>query len=124
RTRELARANRELVAQIGERLRAEQRLTHQARHDSLTGLPNRSHLVDCLTEAIDTTHSHPHSLFAVLYLDLDRFKLVNDSAGHSAGDELLMEASRRIASCIRPGDVVARLGGDEFAVLVHELDSV
>ncbi|HZX80217.1 MAG TPA: EAL domain-containing protein, partial [Lysobacter sp.] len=124
RTRELARANRELVAQIGERLRAEQRLTHQARHDSLTGLPNRSHLVDCLTEAIESSQSRPHSLFAVLYLDLDRFKLVNDSAGHSAGDELLMEAARRIASCVRPGDVVARLGGDEFAVLVHDLDTV
>ncbi|GAB1595517.1 bifunctional diguanylate cyclase/phosphodiesterase [Lysobacter claricitrinus] len=124
RTRELARANRELVAQIGERLRAEQRLTHQARHDSLTGLPNRTHLVDALTESIELTQTHPHTLFAVLYLDLDRFKLVNDSAGHSAGDELLMEASRRIAACVRPGDVVARLGGDEFAVLVHELDGV
>ncbi|WP_133498402.1 bifunctional diguanylate cyclase/phosphodiesterase [Cognatilysobacter terrigena] len=124
RTRELARANRELVAQIGERLRAEQRLTHQARHDSLTGLPNRTHLVDCLTESIEMTQTHPHKLFAVLYLDLDRFKLVNDSAGHSAGDELLMEAARRIAACVRPGDVVARLGGDEFAVLVHELDGV
>ena len=124
RTRELARANRELVAQIGERLRAEQRLTHQARHDSLTGLPNRTHLVDCLTEAIELTHEQAHRLFAVLYLDLDRFKLVNDSAGHSAGDELLMEAARRIASCVRTGDVVARLGGDEFAVLVHDLDSL
>jgi diguanylate cyclase (GGDEF)-like protein len=124
RTRELARTNRELVAQIGERLRAEQRLTHQARHDSLTGLPNRTHLVDALTETIEQSHSQPHHLFAVLYLDLDRFKLINDSAGHSAGDELLMEASRRIASCIRPGDTVARLGGDEFAVLVHDLDGV
>lgn len=124
RTRELARANRELVAQIGERLRAEQRLTHQARHDALTGLPNRAHLVDCLGEAIESTQGTPMRLFAVLYLDLDRFKLVNDSAGHSAGDELLMEASRRIASCVRPGDTVARLGGDEFAVLVHELDGV
>jgi diguanylate cyclase (GGDEF)-like protein len=124
RTRELARTNRELVAQIGERLRAEQRLTHQARHDSLTGLPNRTHLVDSLTEAIEQSQSQSHRLFAVLYLDLDRFKLINDSAGHSAGDELLMEASRRIASCIRPGDTVARLGGDEFAVLVHDLDGV
>lgn len=124
RTRELARANRELVAQIGERLRAEQRLTHQARHDALTGLPNRTHLIDCLSEAIEGTQARPHRLFAVLYLDLDRFKLINDSAGHSAGDELLMEAARRIASCVRAGDVVARLGGDEFAVLVHELDNV
>nr|WP_235893677.1 EAL domain-containing protein [Lysobacter lacus] len=124
RTRELARTNRELVAQIGERLRAEQRLTHQARHDSLTGLPNRTHLIDCLSEAIEQTQALPHRLFAVLYLDLDRFKLINDSAGHSAGDELLMEASRRIASCVRPGDAVARLGGDEFAVLVHDLDGV
>ncbi|GAB2513902.1 bifunctional diguanylate cyclase/phosphodiesterase [Lysobacter humi (ex Lee et al. 2017)] len=124
RTRELARANRELVAQITERLRAEQRLMHQARHDALTGLPNRSHLVDCLSEAIESTHAVPRRLFAVLFLDLDRFKLINDSAGHSAGDELLIEAGRRIASVVREGDIVARLGGDEFAVLVSDLESV
>lgn len=123
RTRELARANRELLAQIGERLRAEQRLTHQARHDALTGLPNRSHLLDCLSEAIDSTHDL-HRLFAVLFLDLDRFKLINDSAGHSAGDELLVEAARRIVGAVRGSDMVARLGGDEFAVLVRDLDSL
>ncbi|MFZ5657331.1 MAG: putative bifunctional diguanylate cyclase/phosphodiesterase [Pseudomonadota bacterium] len=122
RTRELARANRELLAQIGERLRAEQRLTHQARHDALTGLPNRSHLLECLGEAIETTRER--RLFAVLFLDLDRFKLINDSAGHSAGDELLMEAARRIGGAVRARDIVARLGGDEFAVLVHDLDGL
>jgi diguanylate cyclase (GGDEF)-like protein len=122
RTRELARANRELLAQIGERLRAEQRLTHQARHDALTGLPNRSHLLECLGEAIESTHDR--RLFAVLFLDLDRFKLINDSAGHSAGDELLMEAARRIGGAVRARDIVARLGGDEFAVLVRDLDSL
>ncbi|TBR12619.1 MAG: EAL domain-containing protein [Lysobacter sp.] len=124
RTRELARANRELLAQIGERLRAEQRLTHQARHDSLTGLPNRTYLIDCLSEAIEASGSHPRRLFAVIFLDLDRFKLINDSAGHSTGDELLIEAGRRIVATVRSGDVVARLGGDEYAVLVHDLDSL
>jgi diguanylate cyclase (GGDEF)-like protein len=123
RTRELARANRELLAQIGERLRAEQRLTHQARHDALTGLPNRSHLLECLGEAIEATQDRKR-LFAVLFLDLDRFKLINDSAGHSAGDELLVEAGRRIVGAVRSSDMVARLGGDEFAVLVRDLDSL
>lgn len=124
RTRELARANRELLAQIGERLRAEQRLTHQARHDALTGLPNRSHLVENLEEAIEGTHADPRRLFAVLFLDLDRFKLVNDSAGHTAGDELLVEAAARIVGAVRDSDMVARLGGDEFAVLVRDLDGL
>ena len=98
RTRELAMANGELLEQIGERLRAEQQLTHQALHDDLTGLPNRSQLLNCLASAVTTARTNArHSelgetarAFAVLFLDLDRFKLVNDSVGHSAGDELLV----------------------------------
>ncbi|GAB3726941.1 EAL domain-containing protein [Luteimonas pelagia] len=123
RTRELAEANVELRAQIVERLRAEQRLTHQAEHDALTGLPNRSQLLARLDGAIATAR-RDGSLFAVLFLDLDRFKLVNDSVGHAAGDELLVEAGRRIVECMRESDVVARLGGDEFAILVQDLDGL
>ncbi|MGQ4659722.1 EAL domain-containing protein [Lysobacter sp. F6437] len=132
RTRELAMANAELLEQIGERLRAEQKLTHQARHDALTGLPNRSQLLDRLSAAISNARTNArHSsmgeasrVFAVLFLDLDRFKLVNDSVGHSAGDDLLVEAGRRIVATVRDGDTVARLGGDEFAILVEDIDGL
>ena len=128
RTRELAEVNARLRSQIAERLRAEERLTHQALHDALTGLPNRTHLLDKLHEAIitaqDQTLSDENRLFAVLFLDLDRFKLVNDSVGHAAGDRLLIEAAKRIVSSVREGDLVARLGGDEFAVLLRRLDGL
>ena len=124
RTHELARANTELIEQIGERTRAEERLTHQARHDALTGLPNRAQLLDRLADAFARVRRDPLRQFAVLFLDLDRFKLVNDSVGHSAGDELLVEAGRRIVSAVRSGDAVARLGGDEFAVLVQAIDGL
>ena len=120
RTRELEEANRELRAQVAERVRAEQRLIHQARHDHLTGLPNRIHLLERLDEAIAETRAYARGPFAVLFLDLDRFKLVNDSVGHAAGDEMLVEVGRRIARLLREGDVVARLGGDEFAVLLGD----
>lgn len=120
RTRELESANRELRAQIGERVRAEQRLTHQARHDSLTGLPNRIHLLDRLDTAIARMRGSQCAPFAVLFLDLDRFKLVNDSVGHAAGDEMLVEAGRRIATVLGDETVIARLGGDEFAILLED----
>ncbi|QWF15320.1 EAL domain-containing protein [Lysobacter capsici] len=123
RTRELAHTNAELVAQIGERVRAEQKLTHQALHDALTGLPNRGQLLERLDYAI--AHAQRDNRpFAVLFLDLDRFKLVNDSVGHSAGDELLIESSRRIIATVRSGDMVARLGGDEFAILIESIDGL
>ncbi|MBD7920544.1 EAL domain-containing protein [Xanthomonas sp. CFBP 8703] len=118
RTRELAEVNQQLLAQIAERWRAEQRLTHQALHDALTGLPNRSHLLDRLGEAINRARNGDGMAFAVLFLDLDRFKLVNDSIGHAAGDDMLVEVAKRIVSTLRSDDVVARLGGDEFAILV------
>ena len=124
RTHELAEANAKLMAQIGERLRAEQRLTHQATHDALTGLPNRPHLLDRLATAIDRARHGDGQEFAVLFLDLDRFKLVNDSIGHAAGDELLVEVARRITSMVRGNDVVSRLGGDEFAVLIEYADGL
>ena len=122
RTRELAEANAELVEQIGERMRAERKLTYQATHDALTGLPNRTQLLERLGKAIAVARGNPQACFAVLFLDLDRFKLVNDSAGHAVGDELLIEAARRIVGSVRTGDVVSRLGGDEFAILAESLD--
>ncbi|MGH8025545.1 MAG: putative bifunctional diguanylate cyclase/phosphodiesterase, partial [Pseudoxanthomonas sp.] len=124
RTHELAEANAKLLAQMGERLRAEQRLTYQATHDGLTGLPNRPHLLDRLSAAIDRARHGDGQEFAVLFLDLDRFKLVNDSIGHAAGDELLVEVSRRITSMVRESDVVSRLGGDEFAILIEYADGL
>ncbi|HRO63665.1 EAL domain-containing protein [Thermomonas sp.] len=123
RTRELAEANVELVEQISERMRAERKLIHQAMHDALTGLPNRLQLLDRLGRAISSAARDPDACFAVLFMDLDRFKLVNDSVGHAVGDELLVEAGRRIVGCVRGSDVVARLGGDEFAILAERLEN-
>ncbi|MBS0462678.1 MAG: EAL domain-containing protein [Proteobacteria bacterium] len=122
RTRELANANRKLRGQIAERERAEESLTHQALHDALTGLPNRTRLLDRMQRAMAAWQRDPARGFAVLFLDLDRFKIVNDSAGHLVGDELLKQASRLIAGAVRLPDTVARLGGDEFAVLVEEIN--
>ena len=122
RTRELAEANAELVEQIGERMRVERKLIHQTMHDALTGLPNRLQLLERLARAIGHAQEHPDTCFAVLFMDLDRFKLVNDSVGHAVGDELLVEAGRRIVGSVRGNDVVARLGGDEFAILAEGLD--
>ncbi|MEQ1514486.1 MAG: EAL domain-containing protein [Lysobacteraceae bacterium] len=122
RTRELAETNRELREQIAERLRAEQRLRHQARHDSLTGLPNRGQLQERLDDAIARISSADGKPFAVLFLDIDRFKLINDSVGHVAGDELLVESSRRISQAVARDDLVARLGGDEFAILAENIE--
>lgn len=122
RTRELAEANAELVEQIGERMRVERKLIHQTMHDALTGLPNRLQLLERLGRAITSAADDPQACFAVLFMDLDRFKLVNDSVGHAVGDELLVEAGRRIVASVRGDDVVARLGGDEFAILAEGLD--
>ena len=120
RTRELGRANRDLTRQIGERERVEARLMHQALHDVLTGLPNRALLLDRLDGALSRYRADPSRAFAVLFLDLDRFKVVNDSVGHLIGDELLKQVAQRLAAACG-SDLVARLGGDEFAVLIEDL---
>jgi diguanylate cyclase (GGDEF)-like protein/PAS domain S-box-containing protein len=106
-----------LDLEVKERQRFEQELRHQAMHDTLTGLPNRALLMDRLEQAIEFARRLGQSL-TLLFLDLDRFKTVNDSLGHAAGDELLRVVSRRIGSVLRPGDTFARLGGDEFVLLL------
>ncbi|MGH2947006.1 MAG: putative bifunctional diguanylate cyclase/phosphodiesterase [Solirubrobacteraceae bacterium] len=104
---------------VTDRKHAEQRLQHDALHDALTGLPNRVLFLDRLDQAIRRAQrAHPDACAAVLFLDLDRFKLVNDSLGHHVGDELLKAVARRLASTLRPPDTVARLGGDEFTILL------
>ncbi|HEX5757548.1 MAG TPA: EAL domain-containing protein, partial [Arenimonas sp.] len=118
RTRELADSNRELQDQISVRERMERKLKHEAMHDTLTGLPNRAHLLARLGLALELFAGDPQQGFAVLFLDLDRFKVINDSVGHLVGDELLKEAAHRISQCLRDPDMVARLGGDEFAVVL------
>ncbi|WP_233198708.1 bifunctional diguanylate cyclase/phosphodiesterase [Luteimonas rhizosphaerae] len=122
RTRELEDANRELRAQIGERVRAQQRLTHQARHDPLTGLPNRVQFLERMNAALTPDASGATTPFAVLFLDLDRFKLVNDGVGHAAGDAMLVEVGTRISALLGAEDIVARLGGDEFALMLGGVD--
>ncbi|MGH9945361.1 MAG: putative bifunctional diguanylate cyclase/phosphodiesterase, partial [Pyrinomonadaceae bacterium] len=106
---------------ITDRKHAEERLLHDAFHDALTGLPNRALFVDHLQLAIERGRRHEGHLFAVLFLDLDRFKLVNDSLGHMTGDNLLVLAAQRLKEAVRPGDTVARLGGDEFTIMLEDL---
>jgi len=103
---------------------AEERLLHDALHDHLTGLPNRALFMDRLGMAIAHAKRRLSYTYAVLFIDLDRFKNVNDSLGHSVGDELLIAVARRLEACLRPGDTVARLGGDEFTILLDEVADV
>ncbi len=107
---------------ITERRQAEQQLLHNALHDSLTGLPNRALFMDRLGQVIKSTTNYKTPFFAVLFLDLDRFKTINDSLGHTVGDSFLVEIAHRLRKCLRPGNTVARLGGDEFAILLDNLN--
>lgn len=107
------------ILDITEKKIAEERLLHEASHDSLTGLPNRPHFMKRLDAALLKSHSGPEYRVSVLFIDLDRFKYVNDSLGHFIGDELLCTIAQRLTSSMRPPDLVARLGGDEFVVLVE-----
>lgn len=103
---------------INDQKNSEEKLNYYARHDTLTDLPNRAEFMSHLTVAVDRSRN-TSGCFAVLFLDLDRFKVVNDSLGHVVGDKLLVGIAERLKSCVRPGDVVARLGGDEFTILLN-----
>jgi diguanylate cyclase (GGDEF)-like protein/PAS domain S-box-containing protein len=107
---------------VSARRRAEAELYHNAYHDNLTQLSNRVHFDEQLNRAIARVQRHPEQRFAVMYLDFDRFKMVNDSLGHKAGDELLVNVAKRLKAMLRETDVLARLGGDEFAILAEDLN--
>ena len=106
---------------ITERKRLEEQLVHTALYDALTDLPNRALFLDRLERAIRRGKRQPNYRFAVLFMDLDRFKVINDGLGHLAGDQMLVFIARRLESCLREGDTFARLGGDEFALLMEGL---
>ena len=109
---------------INERKQAVEILRHHAFHDPLTNLPNRALFSEHLQQAVTQAKSNENYTFAVLFLDLDRFKLVNDTLGHKMGDELLCAVAQRVQVCIRVGDTIARLGGDEFAILVNNVQDI
>ncbi|MBW4494030.1 MAG: EAL domain-containing protein [Oscillatoria princeps RMCB-10] len=109
---------------ITERLWAEEQLLHAAWHDGLTGTPNRNKFIHQLSQTVERAKQRQDDLFAVLFLDLDRFKVVNDSLGHSKGDQFLVAVARRLQACLRPGDLVARLGGDEFTILLSAISEI
>jgi diguanylate cyclase (GGDEF)-like protein len=107
--------------ELAERKLAEAKLLHNAFHDSLTDLPNRALFMDRLGHAVERTKRHSSHLFAVLFLDIDRFKVVNDSLGHTIGDQLLIAIAKRLQSCLYSSDTFARLGGDEFTILLEDI---
>ncbi|HLL75055.1 MAG TPA: PAS domain S-box protein [Pyrinomonadaceae bacterium] len=111
-----------IARDITERRQADERLRHIAFHDTLTGLPNRALFTEHLRRAVESARRDPARLFAVLFLDLDRFKVINDSLGHTVGDQMLVALARRLENCLRANDSVARLGGDEFAILLNAID--
>jgi diguanylate cyclase (GGDEF)-like protein/PAS domain S-box-containing protein len=106
---------------ITERKLAEAQLLHDAFHDALTGLPNRALFIDRLSHAAMRVKRHDNSVFAVLFVDLDRFKVINDSLGHLSGDQLLIAVAERLKHCLRSGDTLSRLGGDEFTILLEDI---
>jgi diguanylate cyclase (GGDEF)-like protein/PAS domain S-box-containing protein len=110
------------MSDVTDRRLAQLRLQHDALHDSLTGLPNRTLFLDRVHQTLQRVTRDPRAACAVLCMDVDRFKLVNESLSHAVGDKLLMALAARLLTAVRPGDTVARLGGDEFAVLLQEID--
>ena len=115
------------IQDISDRKIAEEKLQREAMHDALTDLPNRAYFMSRLEEALKNAQQSPSHRVSVLFIDLDRFKVINDSLGHLVGDLLLVGIADRLRECMRPGDIVARLGGDEFTILVegrHKVEEV
>ena len=113
-----------LRREIAERERVQEQLEHEVMHDALTDLPNRGYLRERMDRMLALQRREPQRQFALLYLDVDRFKVINDSLGHLAGDSFLKQIARRMATCVREPDLVARLSGDEFAILLEDLQDV
>lgn len=113
-----------IARDITDRKAAEDRLAHQALHDPLTALPNRAAFIQRLARALGRWQHQSDKRFAILFVDVDRFKDINDRFGHAVGDEFLLAFSERLGQLLRPGDLVARLGGDEFTVLLDQVDRV
>ena len=120
---ELSARNRQLEIEVEQRKQMEQEMRHLAMHDMLTGLPNRALFMDRLESAHHRAQRHG-GMFALVYVDVDRFKEVNDTWGHGAGDAVLIELAARLRGALRENDTVARLGGDEFALVLEELDDI
>ncbi|MBV9387561.1 MAG: GGDEF domain-containing protein [Chroococcidiopsidaceae cyanobacterium CP_BM_ER_R8_30] len=121
---ELRRNLAVLEQNILERQQSEAQLRHHVYHDGLTGLPNRALLMERLGCALNHSKQHQDFVFAVLFIDLDCFKVINDSLGHLVGDQLLIAIAQRLTTCLRSGDLAARLGGDEFAILLEDITDV
>jgi diguanylate cyclase (GGDEF)-like protein len=123
RTAQLEEVIDQLNLEIAQHQQTQEQLSHQALHDALTGLPNRTLFMEYLTKAIQRHQRNQDYLFAVLFIDLDRFKIINDSWGHAVGDQLLIAISRLLRECCRDLDTVARLSGDEFTILLEDLQN-
>ncbi len=124
RTIELKSVVQKLRQEINERQRVQQQLVHDALHDNLTGLPNRAFLMGRIQFTITHAKANPGYMYALLFIDLDRFKIINDSLGHFLGDLLLIAVSKLLQECVRENDVVARLGGDEFVILLDGINNI
>lgn len=116
--------NQKLEKEIGERKRVEAQLLHNAFHDALTGLPNRAFFLEQLRRALMQTKQNRDYRFALLFLDLERFKLINDSLGHMVGDEVIISLAQRLLNCLGCKDTIARLGGDEFVILLEDIQNL
>jgi len=124
RTEALSQTNETLQREIHQRQRAEKQLQHDALHDVLTGLPNRNLFMSHLEKSVKSKLRDNDYCYAVMFIDLDGFKNINDNMGHEAGDILLKTVATRLLSCLRPGDTLARFGGDEFVALIIDFNDV